>query len=999
MQGCGFLASLVGTVEAWHHFACDFGITACYGVQLHIANRKPKVENQKSKIKDRGDTMSNSLLELKKLGQSVWLDNIRRGHILSGGLKELIDGDGISGETSNPSIFEKAIAGNSADYADAMRQLVEAGKSALEIYDALSIADVQMACDVFRPVYDATQGADGFVSIEVSPHLAHDTAGTIADAKRLFRAVHRPNVMIKIPGTEEGVPAIEECLCSGLNINITLLFAAKAYEAVAWAYIRALERRAAEGKPIDRIASVASFFVSRIDTLADKLLADKAKAITDAALKAKHEALQGKAAITNAKMAYGLFKRIFSDLRFSALKAKGARVQRPLWASTSTKNPRYPDTLYVDALIGPDTVNTLPPETIDAFRDHGKPRLTIEGDLEGARRMLRDLESVGVSMNAVTQQVLDEGVVKFEQAFDQLLVSIERKIVAQVSERYSARFGDYADAINMNIAAAEQNGIAARVWQKDATLWKTEPAHIAEISNRLGWLTVASTMRPRVAELRAFADEIKRARFKSVVLCGMGGSSLCVEVLRDVVGVARGFPQLFVLDTTEPATVRALTRKINPQKTLFIIASKSGGTLETLSHYKYFATRAPAQNFIAITDAGSGLHQLAREKEFRRVFENPADIGGRFSALSYFGLVPAALMGIDLAKLLDRAEEMARACGADIPVENNPGAWLGVVLATLTQKGRDKITFVTSRGIASLGAWAEQLIAESTGKEGKGIVPIDGESLGKPLVYDDDRVLVYLQLGKTKDAAISRALSALEKIGHPILRVPLRDAYDIGAEFFHWEFATAVACALLGVNAFDQPNVEEAKVNARNALTTDHRPPTTEKPIWENRQFAVYSTEKIAAQNLADALRALFALAQPNDYLALMAYVQNTPGNCAALKAMRVAARDALKIATTVGFGPRFLHSTGQLHKGGSNNVIGLQITAESAVDVPIPGEAYSFGTLLRAHAAGDWQALKDRGRRALRVHLKRGAKLSAVAAEVKSVLGMKTKDKGRRKS
>ncbi|MBM3128942.1 MAG: transaldolase [Chloroflexi bacterium] len=369
----------------------------------------------------------NPLIELKKLGQSVWLDNIRRGHIVSGDLKKLIDHDGISGETSNPTIFEKAIAGNSADYADAMRDLIRAGKSALEIYDALSIADVQMACDVFRPVYAATQGADGYVSIEVSPHLARDTAGTLADAKRLFTTVNRPNVMIKIPGTPEGVPAIEECLYSGVNVNVTLLFAVQAHEDVMWAYLRALERRAKEGKPIDRIASVASFFVSRIDTLGDKLLADKAQATNDPALKTKLESLQGKAAIANAKIAYAAFKNIFADPRFVALQAKGARVQRPLWASTSTKNPKYPDTLYVDTLIGPDTVNTLPPETIDAFRDHGKPRLTLEENLDDARRVLRDLESVGVSMDNVTRQVLDEGIVKFEQAFDQLLASIERR--------------------------------------------------------------------------------------------------------------------------------------------------------------------------------------------------------------------------------------------------------------------------------------------------------------------------------------------------------------------------------------------------------------------------------------------------------------------------------------------------------------------------------------------------------------------------------------------
>ena len=930
----------------------------------------------------------NPLLELKQLGQSIWLDNIRRGHIVAGDLQRLLDADGISGETSNPAIFEKAIAGNSADYAAAMQKLIAAGKNAFAIYDALAIADVQMACDVFRPVYAATNGADGYVSIEVSPYLAHDTAGTIADARRLFKAVNRPNVMIKIPGTAAGVPAIEACLYAGVNVNVTLLFAVEAYEAVAHAYVRALERRAAEGKPVDRIASVASFFISRIDTLADKLLADEIKIHPER--RAELEALQGKAAIANAKIAYAAFQQIFGDARFAALKAQGARVQRPLWASTSTKNPKYPDTLYVDTLIGPDTVNTLPPETLDAYRDHGKPALTLTADLDGARRTLAALEHAGVSLSAVTTQVLDEGVVKFQQAFEQLLASVEAKIAANLVARQSAAFGDHLREIGANVAAAEQNGIADRVWKKDATLWKTEPEHIAEISIRLGWLTVAAEMRPHVAALRAFAGEIKRAGFTAVVLCGMGGSSLCVEVCRDVFGSAKGYPQLYVLDTTDPATVRALERKLNLAQTLFIIASKSGGTTETLSHYKYFAAKLPGDHFVAITDSGSGLHKLALAKQFRRVFENPSAIGGRYSALSFFGLVPAALIGIDIAKVLDRAEEMARACAANVSAENNPGEWLGVALATLAQHGRDKITFVTSPAIATFGAWAEQLIAESTGKEGKGLVPVDGEPLGKPAQYGTDRVFVYVQLGKRAEPATEHALGLLEQVGHPIIRLQLRDAYDIGAEFFRWEFAIAVAGALIGIDAFDQPNVQESKDNTKRVLgmTDAERSRAQAKPVFENKQVAVYATEKIAAKNLGDALKVFFKLAQPNDYVALMAYLPNTPANAAALKTMRTTIRAALKVATTVGFGPRFLHSTGQLHKGGANNVVGVQITGEPATDAPVPGEAFSFGTLIRAQALGDWQALENHGRRALRVHLKRGAKLSDLAQVIKTKVG-----------
>ncbi len=364
---------------------------------------------------------ANPLLQVKELGQSLWLDSIRRGHILSGALKGLIEADGISGETSNPAIFEKAIGG-SGDYAEAIRQLATRGQSALEIYETLAVEDVRMAADAFLPVYEQTQGRDGFVSLEVSPHLAHDRAGTVTEARRLFEWVGRPNLMIKIPGTPEGLPAIEACLDEGINVNITLLFAVPTYEAVAWAYLRALERRAAAGKPIHRIASVASFFVSRIDTLVDSQLEAKARAGGDPAA---CERLRGRAAIANAKRAYSRFRQIFAGARFAALEAKGARVQRPLWASTSAKDPRYRDVVYVESLIGPDTVNTLPLETIDAFRDHGRARPSLEDQVDVAEGALRELAETGLSLDAVTEQLLAEGLRKFAEPFDKLLGSID----------------------------------------------------------------------------------------------------------------------------------------------------------------------------------------------------------------------------------------------------------------------------------------------------------------------------------------------------------------------------------------------------------------------------------------------------------------------------------------------------------------------------------------------------------------------------------------------
>jgi transaldolase / glucose-6-phosphate isomerase len=937
-------------------------------------------------------TNHNPLLKLESLGQSIWLDSIRRGQILSGELAKLRDQDGLSGETANPTIFDKAISG-SHDYDELIRDLVHAGKSSLEIYETLAIQDVQMACDVFRPIYDKTKGADGFVSIEVSPKLAHDTQGTIAEAKRFFREVNRPNVMVKIPGTKEGAPAIEECLYSGVNINITLLFSIRAHEEVAWAYIRALERRAAEGKPIDRIASVASFFVSRIDTLADKMLSDKLKATKDPSLAAKLEALGGKVAIANAKMAYQLFKRVFSDPRFLALKKNGARVQRPLWASTSTKNPNYPDTLYVDHLIGTDTVNTLPLETIDAFRNRGKPRVTIEEDLTGAEQVLSDLSQVGLSLDGITSQVLDEGVDKFADSLDSLLGSIEKKRAMTRREdamRQSAWLGAYQREIEAALAQANETQTVKRIWQRDPFLWKPDPKDHVELADRLGWLTVAADMKKQVDDLSAFADQVRREGIRDIVLCGIGGSALCVQVLSVTFGSASGFPAIHVFDTIDPGSIRSLERKIDPKKTLFVIASKSGGTTETLTQFEYFHSRvSDGKRFVAITDAGSKLEKIARENHFHRVFLNPSDIGGRFSALSYFGLVPAALGGIDIAKLLDRATEMQRAC-ENQRAEGNPGAWLGVAFAELAKLGRDKITIVTTPRVDMFGVWAEQLIAESTGKEGKGLVPIDREPLGEPSVYGNDRIFVYLKLDGAKNAVVERRLEELQAAGHPVVELKLRDTYDIGAEFFRWEFAIAVAGARMQINAFDQPNVQESKDNTRRVLEQPIQ--AAPEPVWEDKSFTLYSTEKMTPKSLREGLRAYFQIVHPGDYFAIMAYMQEAEKNHVALQSMRIAARDSLKIATTLGYAPHFLHSTGQLHKGGPNDILALQITTDSSTDVKIPGEKFSFGDLRRAQSIGDWQSLVNHGRRAMGVHLKRGADIQRLALEFNAALGAKAK-------
>jgi transaldolase/glucose-6-phosphate isomerase len=947
------------------------------------------------------------LHQLARLGQAIWLDYIRRSFITSGDLQALID-QGLRGITSNPTIFEKAIAG-SADYDQDLHHLVDEGKTVEEIYEALTLDDIRRAADLLHKVYEQTDGADGYVSLEVSPTLAYDTEGTIAEARRLFATLDRPNVMIKVPATPAGIPAIETLIGQGLNINVTLMFSLAHYEAVAEAYIAGLEKLAAHGGNVSQVASVASFFVSRVDSAVDLAL----EAIgTSEAL-----ALQGQIAIANARMAYARFRQKFSGHRWDRLAAQGARVQRPLWASTSTKNPLYPDTLYVDSLIGPDTVNTVPPATLNAFRDHGTvaPTLGIgpsalrqgsgqaspRASLDEARIQLARLAQLGVDLSVITQNLQDEGVTKFAQSFEALMASIaEKRDQLLVGwQMGSASLGTYQAGVDDTLAEMAENRITHRIWAHDHTVWKPEPT---EITNRLGWLHTAQVMLENVPRLEALAEEVRAAGYTHALLLGMGGSSLAPEVFRKTLchceeqsdeaislGVKQGYLDLAVLDSTDPGAVLAHAERLDPARTLFIVATKSGTTVETLSFFKFFynqvvdavgAGRA-GEHFVAITDPGTPLTKLADRYHFRTTFLNDPNIGGRYSALSYFGLVPAALVGVDVPRLLDRALATASGCESCVAAGDNSGAWLGSILGELAKAGRDKVTFAISPAIASFGDWVEQLIAESTGKEGRGILPVVGEPLGPPEVYGDDRLFVHLRL--SGDDTHDAALDALEAAEHPVVRLNLRDRYDLGGQFFLWEMATAVASHLLGINPFDQPNVEAAKVLARRmvaeytekgALPSGESAPLTAEALNEflardpSTDVSTEPSSRAQAEGLDEVSR--------RSYIALQAYLQPTAETDAALLRLRTRLRDRFRLATTVGYGPRFLHSTGQLHKGDAGNGLFIQFTADDPRDVPIPDEAGSsdssitFGLLKAAQALGDRQALLDAGRRVIRFHL-----------------------------
>ncbi len=506
-------------------------------------------------------------------------------------------------------------------------------------------------------------------------------------------------------------------------------------------------------------------------------------------------------------------------------------------------------------------------------------------------------------------------------------------------------------------------GKVRRLWARDATLWTG-----ADEADWLGWLGIVEDQPGRIDQLRRVAEDVKRERFTHALLLGMGGSSLCPELLKETFGRVDGFPELFVLDSTDPAQIRALERKVDLAKTLFIVASKSGSTLEPNIFKQYFFERVrqivgaerAGSRFVAITDPGSRLQQVAEADRFRQVFFGVPSVGGRYSALSDFGMVPAAVMGLDVARLLGRAKEMADACGGNVPAEKNPGAVLGVVLGVLATLGRDKVTLVVSPAIYDLGAWLEQLLAESTGKEGKGLIPVDREPLGPPEVYGADRLFVYLRLASAPDARQDLAVIALERAGQPLVRITVDGPYDLGAELFRWEFATAVAGSVLGVNAFDQPDVEASKVATRR-LTEEYERTGTLPPE---------SPTRVSEANLTATLRAHLRTLTPGDYFAILAYLEMNAAHEATLQGIRRAVRDRYRVATCLGFGPRFLHSTGQAYKGGPNTGVFLQITCEDAADLAVPGQAYTFGVVKAAQARGDLAVLAERGRRALRVHL-----------------------------
>jgi transaldolase/glucose-6-phosphate isomerase len=880
------------------------------------------------------------LAALVAAGTSVWLDQIRRGMIESGELARMVEEDSLRGVTSNPAIFEKAILG-SPDYDADIAAAAQEGLSAREVYRRLAVRDVQLAADVLRPVYDATGGADGYVSLEVAPRLAHDTEGTIEQARLYWGLVDRPNLMIKIPATPEGIPAIETALYEGLNVNITLLFGVGPYEEVMRAFIRAMERRHAEGKPLDR-HSVASFFVSRVDTEVDKRLAA-----------AGREDLQGRAGLANARAAYQAFKRVFGGDGFAALRAAGCPVQRPLWASTGVKNPAYRETMYVYGLVAPDTVNTMPLPTLQAAAG--------QGDVSGATadedpaEDLRALADAGIDLDDVTDQLLREGIDAFVVPMNKLISGIEAKREAIVTGRPPTFEADLPAELERPVAdrmrKAAEDDVVRRIWRKDGTLWA--PPGTPELEDRLGWLTIHEKLLEDLPAIQAFVREVREDGITDAVLLGMGGSSLAPEVFRRSSPPSAGALTLHVLDSTEPIQVKRVEAAIDVSKTLFIVSSKSGGTIEPNSLFAHFHGLQPdGRHFVAITDPDTSLGELAARAGFRRTFVSDPEIGGRYSALSPFGIVPAALAGVDVGAVLEGAQVAAENCEL---TEGNSGLWLGAALGELARHGRDKLTFVVDPPIASFGIWGEQLVAESTGKQGRGILPIAEEPLVDAGAYGADRVFVHLRDADAPDPRHAEAVAAFAAAGHPTITLTANGANDLGRLFFFSEFATAVAGWALEITPFDQPNVQEAKDNTSKVL-----------------EQGAPELEDGSLSDLVD------GLAAPG-YMAIMGYLPYDDAIDAATAQLRAKLIESYGVATTYGYGPRFLHSTGQFHKGGPPTGRFLQLVHDSDADADILGKPFSFRTLIGAQADGDLQTLRGHGLPAVRVRLPAGDLAGAI--------------------
>ncbi len=930
-------------------------------------NHKPNQERRMEKVR----MIENGTFELKnnshrllENGQSVWLDNIRRGLLENGKIAHDIAQGSIRGITSNPSIYKKAIS-DSKDYENALTPMALADVSPDEIFIHLVVEDIRHAADLFRNLYISSRGDDGFVSLEVNPTYAHDMEKTIAEAKSLWKSVNRPNLMIKIPVTEEIYPAITELTGAGINLNLTLLFSPERYKKAAEAYIEGLKRRVEQGEPIDKIRSAASVFVSRIDTKADVLLSEKGLSCRE---------MLGKTAIRNSQLIYNLNLDIFNSGGFAELEKLGGHAQRILWASTSIKDPQYSRLHYVDPLIGENTINAMTPETLEALNNSGPVHKTLPVPNEEISEFFEKLRFMGIDIENIYNDLEEEGIISFENDYRDTLDLIRARCRMIKSDAQNLQ-----DDIREYYSKFDRESVMRRIFTKDPTVWTFDTQSFAEIRNRLGWLDAFKNISESIPDFLSLRNRLKKEGITGILLLGMGGSSLAPEVMAEIFDDTADI-KLRIVDSTDPLQILEARKNHDPKDTFFIVSSKSGGTAETAAFLDYFFTQAAdvlgseaGSHFAAITDPGTPLEKKAKDLGFRNVFLSDFTVGGRFSALSHYGMIPAALMGLDTDIISEKVSRMMKSCSASLPVCRNEGAALGIFIGTAALRGIDKLTILTDPEFASFGSWLEQLIAESSGKEGKGIVPVDLEP--EINLYANDRCFVYINLNNSREEEITR----IREQRHPVFEISVSDRYDLFSEFYRWEIAAAAACSILGVNAFDQPNVQDSKARTSSKIAGYRENGKFDDlmPVWSDEETEVWAPEGFDIKGCTSyndfITRFISEARSGEDYIAINAYLPRNPEMTRLLQNLRGLILNSTGCATTLGFGPRFLHSTGQLHKGGKNNGMFIQIIADHTEVCMIPNEDLSFNCLERAQALGDIESLTANGRRVLRIRFKNG--------------------------
>ncbi|MCX7641582.1 MAG: bifunctional transaldolase/phosoglucose isomerase [Elusimicrobiales bacterium] len=922
--------------------------------------------------------------KFKEIGQSIWLDSISRDMILNKTLANMIEKYDIVGLTSNPTIFENAIL-NSNSYDDSIQIAAKRFTKTQDIAYSLMIEDIQRTCDLLKNVYEKTNATDGFVSIEIPPTI-DDINSIIECSIKIWEMINRENLMIKIPATKNGIIAGEELLKKGINVNMTLIFSPQIYSKVADAYLSAIKWRI-ENNISGNIFSVASFFVSRIDTEVTNIFSNIINSITDIEKINEINMLKGKAAVTVSLIVYEIYLKKFYSDDFKKYKELGIKPQKLLWASTSTKEPLMKDSYYLDELCLPYTINTAPQQTIYAFFEHGSINdEKIETRISQAHNIYEKIESFGVNWEKVYEKLLMEGIKKFISSYNNILKAIENKIKNISSQKITMQI--YNAPIKDLITKIEKENFIKRLFLKDVTLWKKDIQDIKTIKNSLGWLEIPNKIKEKLIEIESFRDEIIKEGFRDVVLLGMGGSSLASEVIVNVFGQNKKI-KFYVLDSTNPDWINRIIKNIKLEKTIFIVSSKSGTTLETISHLKYIfnllknKVKKPGKSFVAITDKNTPLEQIATKYKFRKIFINPSDIGGRFSVFSYFGLVPASFTQANLSKLITNAQNAM----SELNKDNSPGIVLGAFLGLSYLNGKDKLTLIVPKKLQRFGLWVEQLIAESTGKEGKGILPIIDYEIYEPSSYSNDRCFVVITLKNFPEN--EEKINQIIKSGHPLLKIYLDDIYDIAKEFYRWEIATALCGHIMKINPFDQPDVQFTKEFTQKILKSEK---IKLIPQINTSKINIYTAN---IKNIKEKYILWDIINNTNDngYIAFCAYIDENTKNTMLLEKIKRLIIEKTSIPTITVYGPRYLHSIGQLFKGGKNSGTFIILTSKPKKDIKILGEDLSFKKICISQAQGDFLAMMKKGRKCIMIHEKKeGAFLQQIMKELKSLtLDIKT--------